>query len=100
MRSTKQFALAGAAGMLALTGGSAAQAYGSYGDGDGDRDSGGSGRASSYINPDTGAATANPDVDPGSNCFSPDQYDRQAFSPTGAAAPTAIPPTQPVARAS
>ena len=84
MRLTKQIALAtAAAGMLALTGGAAAQAYGSYGDGT--RDSGGSGRASSYINPDTGAATANPDVDPASSCFSPAQYDRQAFSPAGTA---------------
>ena len=82
MRLTKQIALAtAAAGMLALTGGTAAQAYGSYADGE--RDSDGSGRASSYINPDTGAATANPDVDPGSSCSSPDQYDRQAFSPAG-----------------
>ena len=67
MRFTKQFALASAAaGMLALTGGTAAQAHGSFGDGG--RDSGGSGRASSYINPDTGMATANPDVDPTSSC--------------------------------
>ncbi len=51
----------------------------------GDRDSDRDGQASSYINPDTGATTANPDVDPGSNCFSPDQYDRQAFSPAGTA---------------
>ncbi|MEO7573868.1 MAG: hypothetical protein ABIX10_15680 [Acidimicrobiales bacterium] len=53
----------------------------------GERDSYGGdsqrGQASSYINPDTGAATANPDVDPGSSCFAPDQYDRQAFSPAG-----------------
>ena len=41
------------------------------------------GRASSYINPDTGAATANPDVDPNSSCFAPDQYDKQMFSPAG-----------------
>ena len=50
---------------------------GSYGSGDG--------RASSYINPDTGAATANNDVDPNSNCFRPDQYDMQMFSPAGTA---------------
>ncbi len=81
MRLTKQIALAtAAAAMLALTGATASQAYSSYGGGDS-----GSGRASSYINPDTGAATANPDVDPGSSCFSPDQYDRQAFSPAGTA---------------
>lgn len=45
----------------------------------------GTGRASSYINPDTGAATANPDVDPNSSCFTPDQTDKQAFSPAGTA---------------
>ncbi len=44
------------------------------------------GRAVSYINPDTGAATANPDVDPNSSCFSPDQYDKQMFSNAGSAA--------------
>lgn len=43
------------------------------------------GRASSYINPDTGAATANPDVNQNSNCFAPDQNDKQAFSPAGTA---------------
>ena len=48
------------------------KSYGGYGS---------MGRASSYINPDTGAATANRDVDPGSNCYNPDQRDRQAFSP-------------------
>lgn len=31
----------------------------------------------SYINPDTGAATANPDVNPGSECETPDQADNQ-----------------------
>lgn len=41
-------------------------------------------RAVSYINPDTGAATANPDVDPNSSCFSPDQNDRQQLSNPGA----------------
>jgi len=84
MRLTKQLALAtAAAGALALTGGTAAQAYGSYGGGEVGSTSG---RAASYINPDTGAATANPDVDPTSSCFSPDQNDRQAFSPAGTAA--------------
>lgn len=43
------------------------------------------GRASSYINPDTGAATANNDVDPNSNCFRADRYDMQMFSPAGTA---------------
>lgn len=66
--------------LVSLTG--TAGAWGgrdSYG-GDGQR-----GDASSYINPDTGAATANRDVDPRSSCFRPDQYDRQAFSPAGTA---------------
>lgn len=31
----------------------------------------------SYINPDTGAPTENPDVDPGSECETPDQADTQ-----------------------
>ncbi len=56
-------------------------AYGSYGGYN--RDSGygsSSGRAVSYINPDTGAATANPDVDPASSCFKADQYDTQKLS--------------------
>jgi LPXTG-motif cell wall-anchored protein len=34
-------------------------------------------RPVSYINPDTGAATANPDVDPASGCVRPDQSDTQ-----------------------
>ena len=34
-------------------------------------------RPVSYINPDTGAATQNPDVEPGSNCATPDQTDTQ-----------------------
>ena len=39
--------------------------------------------AASYINPDTGAATANPDVDPQSSCYRPDQRDNQALSEPG-----------------
>lgn len=57
-----------------------------------DRDGGGygrydrnDGRAVSYINPDTGADTANTDVDPNSNCFAPDQYDTQRLSDAGTA---------------
>lgn len=78
----KRTLLAGAtSGMLMISLSGTAGAWGgdSY-DGGGQR-----GRASSYINPDTGAATANPDVDPRSSCFSPDQYDKQAFSPAGTA---------------
>ncbi len=79
---TRALITGGAAASLLLGAAGAAGAYefgggGSYGSGQG--------RASSYINPDTGAATANPDVDPGSNCFTPDQYDMQAFSPAGTA---------------
>ncbi|MGH9270996.1 MAG: hypothetical protein ACRDZ2_06965 [Ilumatobacteraceae bacterium] len=33
----------------------------------------------SYINPDTGMPTANPDVNPGSECETPDQTDTQAL---------------------
>ncbi len=50
-----------------------------------DRDRGDSFKAVSYINPDTGAATANPDVNANSSCFNPDQYDMQKFSPAGTA---------------
>jgi len=39
--------------------------------------------AASYINPDTGAATENPDVDPASECETPDQSDTQEISPAG-----------------
>lgn len=49
---------------------------------DGDRQEG---DAVSYINPDTGAATENPDVDPNSDCFNPDQYDDQRLSDSGTA---------------
>ncbi|MDQ3627339.1 MAG: hypothetical protein M3419_00650 [Actinomycetota bacterium] len=44
-----------------------------------DGDDGGQGafRAASYVNGDAGA---NPNVDPNSSCFSPDQYDRQRIS--------------------
>ena len=42
--------------------------------------------AASYINPDTGAATENPDVDPNSECETPDQTDTQQVSPTGSTA--------------
>ena len=40
-------------------------------------------RAISYINPDIGAATANPDVNPASNCARPDRRDTQQLSPAG-----------------
>lgn len=83
--TVKRTLLAGVSAGLLFT--SLTGTAGAWGDRDGDsyssRDSGG--RASSYINPDIGAATANPDVDPGSSCFSPDQFDRQAFSPAGTA---------------
>ncbi len=40
--------------------------------------------AVSYINPDTGAATANRNINPNSNCFTPDHYDEfQQVSPAG-----------------
>ncbi len=78
--SLKRTLFAGAASGLMLVSltGTAAAWGGSYDGRDGKQ-----GQASSYINPDTGAATANPDVDPGSSCFAPDQYDMQAFSPAG-----------------
>lgn len=51
------------------------------------RSDGGDGPRSaySYINPDKGAPTFNPDVDPGSNCARPDRYDSQPFSSVGTA---------------
>ena len=77
------FLTLGAAFALSVSGGVAAQASHSY-DG-GWNGSGDTFRAVSYINPDTGAATANPDVNPGSSCATPDQYDMQKFSDPGAA---------------
>jgi hypothetical protein len=41
--------------------------------------------AVSYINPDTGAATANPDVNANSSCYAPDRYDVQKLSDAGTA---------------
>ena len=82
-RTSKKVAVIGTFSALSLLGMGTAQATGgSYGDYDnrGDRF-----RAVSYINPDTGAATANPDVNADSDCFSPDRYDNQQFSPAGTA---------------
>ncbi len=42
-------------------------------------------RAASYINPDTGAATENPDVNRNSSCTNPDQRDKQRLSDPGTA---------------
>ncbi|MDQ3043901.1 MAG: hypothetical protein M3R06_01940 [Chloroflexota bacterium] len=39
--------------------------------------------AVSYINPDTGSATENADVDPDSDCDNPDRTDTQMVSPAG-----------------
>lgn len=63
---------------LSLLGVGTAQAYDSY---DWSRDNF---RAASYINPDIGSATANPDVNANSSCFTPDQTDNQQFSTAGA----------------
>lgn len=41
------------------------------------------GRAASYINPDTGAPSENPDVNPNSECETPDRTDTQQVSPSG-----------------
>lgn len=79
MHVFKKFALAGAtAGLLALAAPTPAQAFLGLG--------APTGRASSYINPDIGAATANTDVDPASSCGTPDQYDRQKYSDAGSTA--------------
>lgn len=63
-------------GALAVGGATGALAYhdGGWDDNDGGR---GAFRAASYINSDAGA---NPNVDPDSSCFNPDQYDRQRIS--------------------
>lgn len=66
-------------------GGGSSGDRGSYGTSH-DRGNGRDGvRAASYINPDTGAATENPDVDRWSSCTSPDQRDRQRLSDPGTA---------------
>ncbi len=44
------------------------------------------GRAASYINPDTGAVTENPNVNPNSECETPDRIDVQRISPAGSTA--------------
>ena len=41
------------------------------------------GRAASYINPDIGAVTENPNVNPNSDCLTPDRGDTQRVSPEG-----------------
>ncbi len=81
MRFAKHLALATAtAGVLAVSGGTAAHAT-LLGGGDFR-----SGRAASYINPDVNLPTSNPDVERGSSCSSPDQFDKQMFSDAGSAA--------------
>ena len=40
-------------------------------------------RAIAYVNPDTGAATENGNVEPNSDCDAPDRRDRQRLSPEG-----------------
>ena len=81
--TTTQRLLVGLTAAVVLTGPvSAANAYDGWGGGS---YSSSDGRASSYINPDTGSATANNDVDPNSSCFRADPYDMQMFSPAGTA---------------
>lgn len=84
MRHTSKNILAAAAGALLLAGsatGASAFGGGSFDGGSFD----GGFKPASYINPDIGAATANPDVNANSSCFDPDKYDMQAFSPAGTA---------------
>ncbi len=70
---------------LAHGGGGSSGGSGNYGVSE-DRGNGRDGvRAASYINPDTGAATENPDVNRGSSCANPDQHDRQKLSNPGTA---------------
>ncbi len=42
-------------------------------------------RAASYINPDVGMPTENPDVNRNSSCYAPDQWDQQQLSDPGMA---------------
>ena len=58
---------------------------GSYGASHDRGDGRGGVRAASYINPDTGAATENPDVERNSSCSNPDQRDNQRLSDPGTA---------------
>ena len=80
---TLTLAAAIGASTLALAQPALAHGGGSYGGGS--YGGGQNGRASSYINPDAGAATANPDVNQNSSCFNPDRYDMQPFSTAGTA---------------
>ena len=85
-RTSKKLAVIGAFSALSVVGMGSAQAYdGSWGGYGGSWGGGDNFRAVSYINPDIGAATANPDVNQNSSCFAPDQYDMQQFSPAGTA---------------
>ena len=81
-RTSKKLAVIGTFSALSLVGMGTAQATGGSSDYD---NRGEKFRAVSYLNPDIGAATANPDVNPNSDCFSPDRDDNQQFSPTGTA---------------
>ena len=83
-KNTRKIVLAGLSAGL-MFGGLASGAGAGYDGGGGGGGGGSYGQASSYINPDTGTATANPDVNPNSSCFMPDQYDQQQFSPAGTA---------------
>ena len=69
---------------MAITGDGSGSDSGSYDrDRDGDRIRESRGRASLYIDPDTGAATANPDVNANSSFFNPDQSHDQRLSTAG-----------------
>ncbi|SHN78482.1 hypothetical protein SAMN05660350_02622 [Geodermatophilus obscurus] len=63
--------------------GGSAGGGGGYGASDDRSDGRGDVRAASYINPDTGAATENPDVKRNSSCADPDQRDKQRLSDAG-----------------
>ncbi len=71
---------------LALAhGGGGGSGSGSYGASYDRSDGRGDVRAASYINPDTGAAAENPDVNRNSSCTNPDQRDEQRLcDPDGA----------------
>lgn len=72
--------------MFAATAASASHDGGGYGDGGGWYGGDEPRRAVSYLNPDNGAATENPDVNDNSNCSSPDRYDNQMRSAPGSTA--------------
>lgn len=86
MRSARTLTLlAAGAATLTTTALLAAPSFAGYSSGDYGYGSYSRGSVVSYLNPDTGSATANPDVNADSSCFRPDTTDNQRFSDPGTA---------------